>query len=81
MADDGPGLPAGQEETLFEKFARGERESARPGMGLGLAICRAIVQAHGGTIAAARAPQGGAALVFALPLGTPPALPEESDER
>ncbi len=82
VADDGPGLPPGQEEALFEKFTRGERESARPGVGLGLAICRAIVQAHGGTIAARRAPQGGAAIVLTLPLGTPPALPEEPlDER
>jgi two-component system, OmpR family, sensor histidine kinase KdpD len=77
VADDGPGLPAGQEEAIFEKFTRGERESAKPGVGLGLAICRAIVQAHGGTIAARRAPAGGAALVFTLPLGSPPALPEE----
>ncbi|WEF35951.1 DUF4118 domain-containing protein [Pseudoduganella chitinolytica] len=80
VADDGPGLPAGQEEAVFEKFTRGERESAKPGVGLGLAICRAIVQAHGGTIAARRAPQGGAALVFTLPLGRPPAPPEEIDE-
>ncbi|WUR13999.1 DUF4118 domain-containing protein [[Empedobacter] haloabium] len=80
VADDGPGLPAGQEEAIFEKFTRGERESAKPGVGLGLAICRAIVQAHGGTIAARRAPQGGAALVFMLPLGSAPALPEEPDE-
>jgi two-component system sensor histidine kinase KdpD len=80
VADDGPGLPAGQEEAIFEKFTRGERESAKPGVGLGLAICRALVQAHGGIIAARRAPQGGAALVFTLPLGTAPALPEELHE-
>lgn len=53
VADDGPGLPAGREEALFDKFTRGERESAKPGVGLGLAICRAIVEAHGGTIRAA----------------------------
>ncbi|QJE02309.1 DUF4118 domain-containing protein [Massilia forsythiae] len=75
VADDGPGLPPGQEEAVFEKFARGERESAKPGVGLGLAICRAIVGAHGGTIVARNRPQGGAAFVFTLPLGTPPALP------
>ncbi|WP_338767013.1 DUF4118 domain-containing protein [Massilia sp. METH4] len=77
VADNGPGLPAGREEAIFEKFTRGERESAKPGVGLGLAICRAIVEAHGGSIAARRAEEGGAALVFTLPLGTPPALPEE----
>jgi two-component system sensor histidine kinase KdpD len=77
VADNGPGLPAGQEEAIFEKFTRGERESARPGVGLGLAICRAIVEAHGGRITAHRSPQDGAAFEFTLPLGTPPALPEE----
>ncbi|MYM72311.1 DUF4118 domain-containing protein, partial [Duganella sp. FT134W] len=75
--DDGPGLPAGREEALFEKFTRGERESAKPGVGLGLAICRAIVEAHGGTIRAGRGPLGGAAFTFTLPLGTPPAMPDE----
>jgi two-component system sensor histidine kinase KdpD len=88
VTDVGPGLPPGQEEAVFEKFTRGERESVKPGVGLGLAICRAIVGAHGGTIHAANQPGGGAAFVFTLPLGTPPALPlldedieiEEQDE-
>ena len=40
--DNGPGLPPGQEQTIFDKFARGNKESAVPGVGLGLAICRAI---------------------------------------
>jgi two-component system sensor histidine kinase KdpD len=48
--DDGPGLPPGQERVIFEKFARGDKESAIPGTGLGLAICEAIVQAHAGKI-------------------------------
>lgn len=76
VSDDGPGLPPGREEELFEKFARGRQESNLPGVGLGLAICRAIVEAHGGRIAARRAPEGGAAIVFSLPRGTPPALPD-----
>jgi two-component system sensor histidine kinase KdpD len=75
--DDGPGLPHGREEAVFEKFTRGERESAKPGVGLGLAICRAIVEAHGGKIAAAPSPLGGAAFMMTLPLGTPPELPAE----
>ncbi|AKU25093.1 two-component system sensor histidine kinase KdpD [Massilia sp. NR 4-1] len=75
--DDGPGLPHGREEAIFEKFTRGERESAKPGVGLGLAICRAIVEAHGGKIDAATSPLGGAAFAFTLPLGTPPAMPED----
>jgi len=77
VSDDGPGLPAGREEALFEKFTRGERESAKPGVGLGLAICRAIVEAHGGQIRAGRSGAGGAAFTFTLPLGTPPAMPDE----
>lgn len=74
VVDDGPGLRPGSEETIFEKFTRGERESALPGVGLGLAICRAIVEAHGGTIRACASPLGGAGFVFSLPAGTPPAL-------
>jgi two-component system sensor histidine kinase KdpD len=75
VADDGPGVPAGREEAIFEKFTRGERESAKPGVGLGLAICRAIVEAHGGAIVAGRSPLGGALLTVTLPLGTPPPAP------
>jgi two-component system sensor histidine kinase KdpD len=76
VSDNGPGLPPGQEEAIFDKFTRGERESATPGVGLGLAICRAIVEAHHGRIHATTSPAGGAAIVLRLPLGTPPALPE-----
>jgi two-component system sensor histidine kinase KdpD len=79
--DNGPGLPQGREEAVFEKFTRGERESAKPGVGLGLAICRAIIEAHGGTIQACASPAGGAAFVFSLPLGTPPAMPELEEAR
>jgi two-component system, OmpR family, sensor histidine kinase KdpD len=73
VADNGPGLPKGREEAVFQKFTRGERESATPGVGLGLAIARAIVEAHQGTIVAANSPGGGAHFTFTLPLGTPPA--------
>jgi two-component system sensor histidine kinase KdpD len=79
VQDNGPGLPAGREEAIFEKFTRGERESPIPGVGLGLAICRAIMQAHGGAITAQAAPGGGAAFVFTLALGSPPALPENHE--
>jgi two-component system sensor histidine kinase KdpD len=78
--DNGPGLPAGKEELIFDKFTRGEKESATAGVGLGLAICRAIVQAHGGKIYAGKSPEGGASIVFTIPLGTPPAMPTELDE-
>ena len=78
--DNGPGLPAGKETLIFEKFTRGERESATPGIGLGLAICGAIIEAHGGTIRAGQSPENGAAILFTLPLGDPPqlTLPEEN---
>ncbi|MCW5636196.1 MAG: DUF4118 domain-containing protein [Rubrivivax sp.] len=75
VADDGPGLPAGRRADLFRKFERGERESATPGAGLGLALCRAIVEAHGGRIDAGDAPGGGARFTLRLPLGTPPPMP------
>ncbi|MBT9457740.1 MAG: DUF4118 domain-containing protein [Burkholderiaceae bacterium] len=79
VADHGPGLPAGREEQLFDKFTRGEKESSTPGVGLGLAICRAIMQAHQGRIWAETAAGGGARFVLSLPLGTPPALPDLED--
>jgi two-component system sensor histidine kinase KdpD len=72
VADNGPGLPAGREEVVFQKFTRGERESSTPGVGLGLAICRAIVESHQGRITASQRPGGGAIFTFTLPLGTPP---------
>ncbi len=74
VADDGPGIRAGLETAIFEKFMRGTRESSIAGVGLGLTIAKAIVEAHGGTMAAETPAGGGAALVFTLPLGTPPAL-------
>ncbi|MDR3379912.1 DUF4118 domain-containing protein [Cupriavidus basilensis] len=74
--DNGPGLPAGREESLFAKFERGESESALPGVGLGLAICRAIVEAHGGRIHAESRNEGGARFVFLLPFSASPAIDE-----
>jgi two-component system sensor histidine kinase KdpD len=69
--DDGPGLPTGDPARLFAKFQRGREESDIPGAGLGLAICRAIVEAHGGSIRASTRPSGGARFEFTLPLGPP----------
>ncbi|WP_283150366.1 sensor histidine kinase [Silvimonas soli] len=76
VADTGPGLPPGREEMIFSKFTRGQTESATAGVGLGLALCRAIVAAHGGTITAANAQGGGAVFTVALPRRAPPALPD-----
>jgi two-component system, OmpR family, sensor histidine kinase KdpD len=77
VADNGPGLPAGKEEALFEKFARGQEESAVSGVGLGLAIVRAIIEVHQGTVRAENRPEGGARFVISLPAGDPPQVPEE----
>ncbi|KIG09928.1 sensor histidine kinase [Caballeronia concitans] len=76
IEDHGPGVPPGASARLFEKFTRGEKESALPGVGLGLAICRAIVEAHGGEIGVEnREEQGrviGARFWFTLPVSEPP---------
>lgn len=79
VSDNGPGLPAGREDAVFEKFTRGERESATPGVGLGLAICRAIVESHGGKIVGLNRPEGGASFIFTLPLGNPPVAQLEAE--
>jgi two-component system sensor histidine kinase KdpD len=78
--DAGPGLPPGREDLLFDKFARGNAESTVPGVGLGLAICRAIVEAHGGSIRAENRSQGGAMFTFDLPLQPAPRFEPEIDD-
>lgn len=78
--DDGPGLPPGAEARVFEKFYRGGPRGA--GFGLGLAICRAAVEAHGGRIWAENLAPRGAAFRFTLPLGAgegPAPVPEAAD--
>ncbi len=80
VVDDGPGFPPEVDpESLFEKFQRGRAEGAIGGVGLGLAICRAIARAHGGDVRAERAPGGGARFVTRLPLpaGAPEVPAEE----
>ena len=79
VSDNGPGIPQGQHEVIFEKFTRGSYESATPGVGLGLAISRAIVEAHRGKIWAEDNVGGGARFHFTLPLGTPPPLEDTLD--
>jgi two-component system sensor histidine kinase KdpD len=81
VADDGPGLPQGQHERLFEKFQRGQAESNVVGVGLGLAICRAAARLHGGEISAGENPGGGARFEILLPVATQAAAepPPETD--
>jgi two-component system, OmpR family, sensor histidine kinase KdpD len=73
VEDEGPGFPPGDPAKLFEKFQRGNEEGAVVGAGLGLAICRAIVRAHGGEIEARRRQGGGARFEFTLPAAEPTA--------
>lgn len=80
VRDHGPGLPAswaGREAELFDKFTRGTPESATPGVGLGLAICKAVVDAHRGQITAHNAAGGGAEFTITLPRRAPPLPPME----
>lgn len=69
LDDAGPGLPPTGRDRLFDKFQRGREEGTVAGAGLGLAICRAIVRAHGGEIQAGDRPGGGARFQFTLPVG------------
>jgi two-component system sensor histidine kinase KdpD len=75
--DDGPGLPDGDPARLFDKFQRGDEEGAIVGVGLGLAICEAIIKAHGGEIQAQRRTPAGARFEFTLPAA--PEAPAPSD--
>jgi two-component system sensor histidine kinase KdpD len=67
VRDHGSGFAPGEEDRIFEKFYRGERKKMSGGAGLGLAICRAIVQAHQGSIRAFNGPDGGAVFQVRLP--------------
>ena len=80
VRDNGPGVPAGFEEKLFEKFYRGPQTMAS-GAGLGLPICRGIAEAHGGSIRARAVPSGGISFLLDVPIGgTPPPLDRSTSE-
>jgi two-component system sensor histidine kinase KdpD len=80
IVDAGPGVRPGDEGRVFEKFYRADPESAVGGAGLGLTICRAIVEAHGGEIWMENRFAGGAMFCFTLPLtGAAPVLEEERE--
>jgi two-component system sensor histidine kinase KdpD len=80
VADRGPGLPAGEEARIFEKFYRVPGATSTSGVGLGLTIVRGIITAHGGRIWAENRPGGGAKFRFTLPLtgSAPPQVPLEA---
>ncbi len=67
FSDDGPGVPDRELSLLFDTFFRGSRSCARQGCGLGLSICRGIVEAHGGSVRAARSDRGGLVVELRLP--------------
>ena len=67
VADQGPGIPGGEERKIFEKFYQGPGKGKEGGVGLGLTICRIIVEAHGGQILARNRPCGGAEFSFTIP--------------
>jgi two-component system sensor histidine kinase KdpD len=77
VSDWGDGIPAGEEQRIFEKFYRVASEGNQGGAGLGLSICRAIIEAHGGWIWADNLASGGAAFHFALPLSEAPLVENE----
>lgn len=79
VRDHGAGFSTDQTAALFQMFSRGNTESNVPGVGLGLAICRAIIDAHGGTITACNHVDGGACVTLCLPTGNPPTLDSESE--
>ena len=88
VSDEGPGLPEHLQEKhlqnqIFDKFTRGEKESSKAGVGLGLSICKAIIEAHGGKIwvnnKLVDGLQKGAIFTFSLPLGSPPELPPNDE--
>ena len=80
VADHGAGLPLSARsnaQSLFGKFTRGTTESATPGVGLGLAICKAVVDAHRGQISAANVAGGGAEFTLSLPRRAAPEMPAD----
>lgn len=77
VEDYGGGLPEAEVERVFAKFHRGAVEGTGSGIGLGLAICRAIVRLHGGQAWAERVPAGGTVFRFTLPIEEAPIMPAE----
>ena len=69
VEDEGPGVPGVERDAIFEPFRTGS--TPQPSTGVGLAICRAIVEAHGGTITVGDASSGGARFAFTLPVHRP----------
>lgn len=67
VADDGPGIPPEDRERIFQPYVRAGETRSAGGLGLGLAICKRLVVAHGGTIRVEERPGGGSCFRFTLP--------------
>jgi signal transduction histidine kinase len=67
VQDTGPGIPDEELPHIWERLYRGDRSRSTPGLGLGLSLVQAIVQAHGGAVAARNLPEGGAEFTVRLP--------------
>ena len=80
ICDRGPGFLSQEQDHLMQIFVRGDPESPTPGVGLGLAICKTIVEAHGGRIFLRNRPDGGAEVIFFLPKGSPPRVELEEED-
>jgi two-component system sensor histidine kinase KdpD len=81
IADRGPGVPPGDEQRIFDKFYRAG-PAREGGVGLGLTICRGIIEAHGGRIWVEKRPGGGALFRFTLPIEqVQPTIEPEKTER
>ncbi|MCX9155220.1 DUF4118 domain-containing protein [Niveibacterium sp. 24ML] len=80
VADNGPGLPAGGSQALFEPFARGQREGGPSGLGLGLAICRAVAELHGGRVEALPNSPQGCIFEWVMPRREMPVIEAETQE-
>ena len=68
VSDTGPGIPADEQPRIFDRLFRGDTSRAERGLGLGLSLVKAIVEAHGGTVQVNTAPAGGSIFTVALPL-------------
>jgi signal transduction histidine kinase len=68
VSDSGPGVPEAEQARIWERLYRGDQSRSQSGLGLGLSLVRAIVEAHGGRVGVRNAPEGGAVFEVALPL-------------
>ncbi|MEO7412618.1 MAG: ATP-binding protein [Opitutaceae bacterium] len=67
VADSGPGIPPGDETKIWRRLYRGDHSRSQRGLGLGLSVVKAMIEAHGGTVAVANRPEGGAVFTVELP--------------